>query len=83
MVGDYHPMYSFTLLPLGWEGTNHFGTVFREGKIQEGMSDITSQVYPDRYRERYPSFYYFESYLGVGSWHDPFKELSRYFGGAK
>jgi hypothetical protein len=48
MVGDYHPTYSFTLLPLEWEGTNQFATVFSQGKIDEGKSDRALQVYPDQ-----------------------------------
>lgn len=77
MVGDYHPGYSFTLLPLDWEGTNVRGE-FRKGKMQKRALSIL-QIYPDMYRKRYPSFYYFESYLGVGPWSAPFQDVSKYF----
>jgi len=79
MVGDYHPMYSFALVPPDWEGRSLLGAQFAEGKIQKEERNTPAQVYPDRFQKTYPKFYYFGSYLGLGEWKDPFKDLSKYF----
>jgi hypothetical protein len=75
MVGDYHPMYSFTLMPLNWEGKNILGGEFTAGQFTEEKSDKALQAYPDRFRKTFQTFHYFESYLGRGDWVDPFKDI--------
>jgi hypothetical protein len=79
MVGDYHPMYSFTLVPLDWEGKSMLGAVFADGRIQQEERDTPEQVYPDHFQKSYRKFRYFDSYLGRGDWKKPFEDLSKYF----
>jgi len=79
MVGDYHPMYSFTLVPLDWEGTTEPGDSFVKGTLKHEPVNMDLQVYPDEFKKTYPRFHYFGSYLGLGAWKDPFTDLSKYF----
>lgn len=79
MVGDYHPTYSFTLMPRNWEGKNLLGGIFVAGLYTKKISDLEQQVYPDRYRKTFQAFHYFESYLGRGDWIDPCKDITPLF----
>jgi hypothetical protein len=85
MVGDYHPHYSFTLVPLDWEGVSMLGNTFVEGKVggKPDLDSMVKQAYPDDFKKTYSSFRYFGSYLGRGDWKDPFKDLSPHFDNMK
>jgi len=79
MVGDYHPMYSFTLMPLDWEGTSLLDAVFAGGRVREKERDRPDQVYPDHFQREYEAFFCFDSYLGTGDWKKPFGDLAKFF----
>jgi hypothetical protein len=79
MVGDYHPFYSFSLIPLNWEGENKLGDTFKNGKITQKEYLSEQQIYPDHFQKKCQGFYIFDSYLGKGDWKNPFEDLQKYF----
>jgi hypothetical protein len=84
IIGDYHPTYSFTLMPLDWEGKSKLGDIFKGGKLSRSSNTISiEQIYPDKYEKKYHGIYVFDSYLSKGDWKIPFGDLQKYFEGIK
>ena len=79
--GDNHPWYSFTLLPLDWEGITASGATFRDGTITAGQlkSKGGQKDYsPDHFSKKFPQFYFFDFSANKGDWIDPLEDLSKY-----